>query len=64
MKYIRLDDYWSSIGEMIGENGILNTSNFFCLSNAVFSISQGNVARDRGLSINKYLLPIHGIFII
>lgn len=64
MKYIRLDDYWSSIGEMIGENGILNTSNFFGLSNAVFSISQGNVARDRGLSINKYLLPIHGIFVI
>ena len=64
MKYIRLDDYWSGIGEMIGENGMLQYQQFFCLSNAVFSVSQGNVAPDRGFSINEYLLPIYGIFII
>lgn len=60
MKYTRLDDYWSSIGEIIEEKGMFKYQQLVCLSKAVLSISHGNVVPERGFSINKYLLFIHG----
>ena len=61
VKCIRLDDYWSSIGEMIDENGMLKYQQRFCLSKAVLSISHGNVP-ERVFS-SKYLLSVHGNYL-
>ena len=59
VKYIRLDDYWSSIGEIIDETSMLKYQQLFCLSKAVLSISHGDVVPERCFSINQYLLYIH-----
>ena len=56
----RIDEYWKSVGKMKDESGQLKYPQLFALVKCVLSISHGNSIPERGFSINKYLLSIHG----
>ena len=53
-------DYWSSVKIFLNEDGNPKYDQLFSLARAVLSISHGNVVRERGFSINKYTLSVHG----
>ena len=59
-KYVRVDTYWNTPGQMTNEGGALKYPQLFALAKTVLSLSHGNVVPERGFSINKYLLSIHG----
>ena len=45
---------------MLNEDGKPKCDQLFSLAKAVLSISHGNVVPERGFSINKYMLSVHG----
>ena len=55
-KYIRVDTYWNTIGQITNEGGALKYPQLFALAKIVLSLSHGNVVPERGFSINKYAL--------
>lgn len=59
-KFVRADVYWDSIGKITNEEGVLKYPQLFALAKCVLSLSHGNVVPERGFSINKYLLSVHG----
>lgn len=59
-KFIRVDCYWNNVGKITNEEGVLKYPQLFALAKAVLSLSHGNVVPERGFSINKYLLSVHG----
>ena len=59
-KYIRVDQYWNTIGEMTNESGALKYTQLFNLAKTILSLSHGNAVPERGFSINKYILAAHG----
>ena len=58
--HIRIDDLRKSVGSMMNDDGNLKYPQLFALPKAVLSISHGNVVPERGFSLNKYMLSIHG----
>ena len=58
--HIRIDDFRKSVGSMMNDDGNLKYPQLFALPKAVLSISHGNVVPERGFSLNKYMLSIHG----
>ena len=59
-QFLRLDDYWSSVKNFLNEDGKPKYDQLFSLAKAVLSISHGNSVPERGFSINKYMLSVHG----
>ena len=56
-KYVRIDQYWSKIGEMTDdENGSYKYPQLVALIKCVLSLRHGNAVPERGFSINKILL--------
>ena len=62
-RYVRIDIYWNSINGILNEFGKPKWTQLFALAKAILSLSHGNVS-ERGFSINKYLLSIHGNSIV
>ena len=58
--HIRIDDLRKSVGSMMNDDGNLKYPQLFALPKALLSISHGNVVPERGFSLNKYMLSIHG----
>ena len=58
--YKRLDDYWVRISELLDENGNTKYADLWQLVKCVMLISHGNADPERGFSINKHMLKIHG----
>lgn len=56
---IPIDQYWSKVGAM-KENGKMKYQQLFALVKCCLSISHGNSAPERGFSINKHILQVHG----
>ena len=56
--YLRVDDYWNCLNERMNDGGIKKCPQLFSLIKAVLSISHVNV--ERGFSINKNILSLHG----
>ena len=59
-KYVRVDTYWHAVGQMTNEDNVLKYPQLFTLAKAVSSLSHGNVVPERGFSMNKYFLSVHG----
>ena len=45
---------------ILNENGKPKYPQLFSLAKSILSLSHGNVVPERGFSINKYMLSIHG----
>ena len=59
-RHVRIDIYWNSINGILNEFRKPKYIQLFALAKAILSLSDGNVVPERGFSINKYLLSIHG----
>ena len=59
-RYVRIDIYWYSINGILNEFGKPKYTQLFALVKAILSLSNANIIPERGFSINKYLLSIHG----
>ena len=59
-KFLRIDKHWRKLGKILNYNGNLKYPQLFQLAKAVLSLSHGNSAPERGLSIKKILLDAHG----
>ena len=59
-KYVRADTYWHADRQMTNEDSILRYPQLFALAKAVLNLSHGSVVPERGFSINKCLLWVHG----
>ena len=55
-----IDTCWEKIGSIKDDSGHLKYLQLFSLIKCVLSISHGNSIPERGFSINKHLLDIHG----
>ena len=58
-RYVRIDIYWESINGILNEFGKSKDLQLFALAKPILSLSHG-IVPERGFSINKYLLSIHG----
>ena len=60
--FVRIDHYWSKIGKIRDDAGQykFKFKHLASLANCVLSLSHGNAAPERGFSLNKKLLDIHG----
>ena len=59
-KFVRIDKYWSKIGELVGDKGCYMYQQLIALIKCVLSLSHGNAVPERGSSINNILLEAHG----
>ena len=57
--YKRIDHFWSEIGALQNEHGVVKYPQLFSLIRIVFSLSHGNVYSERGFFINKQLMESH-----
>ena len=56
----RIDDYWVEVCGIRDETGKKKYSNLWILVKCIMLISHGNADPERGFSINKHMLAIHG----
>ena len=61
-KFIRIDHYWRKIGKILSDDGWQKYAQLVSLCKCIFSLSHGNSKPERGFSINKYHLEVHGSF--
>ena len=59
-KYQRIDLFWGKVGELVDDFGAKKYPQLVALVKCVLSLSHGNSTLERGFSINKILLEIHG----
>lgn len=59
-KFKRIDDYWTYVGNITGDDGKAKYPQLSALCRCVLSLSHGNAVPERGFSINKILLEAHG----
>lgn len=59
-KLERIDTYWGKIGSIKDDSDHLKYLQLFALVKYVSCISHSNSVTERGFSINKRLLDIHG----
>ena len=57
---LRIDTYWAAVGKMTDDSNKLKYPQLFALVKSILSLSHGNSTPERGFSINKYMLSIHG----
>ena len=60
-KQQRIDIYWGKVVAIDDDSGQPKCLQLFALVKCVLSDSHGNSAPERGFSINKHLLNVHGI---
>ena len=58
--FIRIDHFWRRIGNLVDEFGAKKYPQLVKLAQCVISVSHGNSTPERGFSINKLLLAVHG----
>ena len=58
--YKRIDHFWSKIGALQNEHGVVKYPQLFSLIRIVLSLSHGNACPEQGFSINKQLIESHG----
>ena len=58
--YKRIDHFWSKIGALHNEHGVVKYPQLFSLIRIVLSLSHGNAYPEQGFSINKQLMESHG----
>ena len=59
-KYKRNDHYWASVASIVDDQGRAKFSQLCALGKCIFCISHVNSTPERGFSLNKNLLSIHG----
>ena len=59
-RYVRIGSYWNSIYGILNEFGKPICAHLFALAKDILSLSHRKVVPERGFSINKYLVCIHG----
>lgn len=60
-KFKRIDDFWTIMSKINDPStGALKFKNLFLLASCVLVLPHGNAEPERGFSINKHLLDIHG----
>ena len=59
-KYRRIDEFWAKVEEIVDDFGAKKYPQLVTLVKCVLSLSHGNATPERGFSINKILLAIHG----
>lgn len=58
--YKRIDHYWSYVGKLVGDDGQPKYTQLFALAKCILSLSHGNAVPEKGFSINRKLIEIHG----
>ena len=58
---IRIDHYWRKSGKILNGDGTQKYSQLFDLVKYCFSLSHSNCTLERGFSINKYFIDMHGL---
>ena len=56
----RIDDFWEKVDFLRDEKGYQKYPQLVALRNCVLSLSHGNGTPERGFSINKLILEVHG----
>ena len=59
-EYKRIDVYWRSIGELLDSSGKRMFFHLSVLAKTLLLLTHGNADPERGFSLNKNLLAIHG----
>ena len=59
-KYKPIDEFWRRVGDIVDEFGAKKYQQLVALVLAALSLSHGNSTPERGFSINKILLAVHG----
>ena len=59
-KYRRIDEFWGKVEELVDNFGAKKYPQLVTLVKCVVSLSHGNATPERGFSINKILLDVHG----
>ena len=59
-RYKRIDLFWGKVGHLVDEFGAKKYAQLVALVKCVLSLSHGNSTPERGFSINKILLGVHG----
>ena len=57
---VRIDHFWRRIGNLVNEYGAKKYHQLAKLAQCVLSVSHGNSTPERGFSVNKQLLDVHG----
>lgn len=57
---VPVDEYWFKIGQIKSDDGFLKYPQLFALAKCCLTLSHGNAAPERGFSINKNILQVHG----
>ena len=60
IRFKRIDDFWVAVSNIRDENGTKRYSNLWVLVKCIMVLSHGNADPERGFSINKHVLKIHG----
>ena len=60
LQFMRIDHYQRKIGKILSDDGLEKYTQLICLVKCVLSLTHGNGTLERGFSINKYLLEVHG----
>ena len=59
-QFKRIDEFWRRVGNIVDEFGAKRYAQLVALVQCVLSLSHGNSTPERGFSINKLLLAVHG----
>ena len=58
--FVRINHFWRRIGNLVDEFGAKKYPQLAKLAQFVLSLSHGNSTPERGFSVNKLLLDVHG----
>ena len=59
-KYRRIDEFWGKVEELDDHFGAKKYPQLVTLVKCVLSLSHGNTTPERGFSMNRILLDVHG----
>ena len=59
-RYCRIDEYWFKVQEIIDACVKKKYSCLWTLVKCLLSLSHGNADPERGFSLNKFVLNVHG----
>ena len=59
-QFKKIDEFWRRVGNIVDEFGAKKYAQLVALIQCVLSLSHGNSTPERGFSINKLLLAVHG----
>ena len=59
-QYNRIDHYWSYDGKVVGDDGQRKYDQLLALAKCLLLLSHGNAVPEKGFSINRKLIEVHG----